>query len=128
MTPFLIDEHIRPDSTVARVTLRVTGGHVIVDEDDAPLGALSIDAVLVVLRRYGRPLDDEVARELADAPRLALDAGRAIARLRWRAAVDAGPRDYLVLIEPDREPLAALGPGVAAALRYLAARLTSARG
>ena len=123
---FLIDEHIRPDSAVVRVSLRVTDGHVVVDEDDAPLGTLSIDAVLVVLRRYGRPLDDGVA-DLSGSPRLDLDRGRAIVRLHWRAAVDAAARDWLVLIEPAREPVAALAPGVAAALRYLAARITDER-
>lgn len=121
---FLVDEHIRPDSTVARVTLRLDGGRVVVDEDGAPLGALSIDAVLVVLRRYGKPLDAEVA--LA-GPRLDLDGGRAIVRLHWRAAVDADGRDWLVLVEPERDPVAALAPGVAAALRYLAARISAER-
>jgi len=125
MTSFLIGEHIRPDSSMVRVTLRVEGHHVVVEEDAAPLGALSIDAVLVVLRRYGRALDDSVS--LDGAPRLALDGGRAIARLHWRAVVDADARDWLVLLEPDREPLAALAPGVAAALRYLAARISSER-
>lgn len=122
---FPIDEHIRPDSTVVQVALRVDGGRVVVEEGGAPLGALSIDAVVVVLRRYGKPLDASVALE--GAPRLPLGDGRAVVRLHWRAAVDADARDWLVLVEPGREPVAALSPGIAAALRYLAARVTAER-
>lgn len=121
----LIDETIRPDSTVARTWLRLEAGRLAVDAEDAPLGVLSEDAVLVVLRRYGRALDADVA--LDGAHRLDLPSGRALLRLRWRAAVDAAARDWLVLVEPDHDPVAALCPGVAAALRYLAARLTGER-
>lgn len=127
MTRLLIDEHIRPDSAVAHTWLRADDGRVAIDADDGPLGVLSEDALLVVLRRYGRPLDDALALDLAAAPRLDLAGGRAILRLHWRAAVDAAARDWLVLVEPDRDPVAALAPGVAAALRYLAARLTGER-
>jgi hypothetical protein len=129
MTPsrLLVDEHIRADSRVVRTWLRpVPGDKVaieIVVDGEAPetLATLSAAAVAHVLRHYGRPLADEVAAELEMAERIAIGGGLAIARLRWRAAVDADGRDWLVLLAPDAEPLAALAPGVAGALRFIAA-------
>ncbi|MBK9030002.1 MAG: hypothetical protein IPL61_01465 [Myxococcales bacterium] len=120
MTAFVIDEHIRPDSTVERTALAARGGELALVIDLVERGRVTELALVVVLRRYGRPLDRAVAAELAAAPRLALSGGRALARLHWRAAVDAGARDWLVLCEPGAEPLAALSPTIGAALRHLA--------
>lgn len=126
-TRLLIDEHIRADSRVVRTWLRpVAGEKVAIDvgvDGEVPesLAALSAASIAHVVRHYGRPLDAEVLPELARADRLALGGGLELARLHWRAAVDAAGRDWLVLLAPGAEPVAALGPGVAGALRFIAA-------
>lgn len=130
----LVDEHIRSDSRAVRTYLSAAPGERVAVEvvvegagDDpaaatpGPLAVLSAASIAHVLRHYGRPLADEVVTALADAPRLAIAPGLAVARLHWRAAVDADGRDWLVLVADGAEPLAALAPGVAAALRYIAA-------
>ena len=127
MTRLLIDEHIRADSRVVRTWLRpVAGDRVAIDvglDRDPPdtLAALSAAAIANVLRHYGKPLDDQVAADLDRAERLAIGDGLEVARLHWRAAVDAAGRDWLVLLAPGAEPVAALAPGVAGALRFIAA-------
>jgi hypothetical protein len=125
----LVDEHIRADSVVVRTYLALKDDKLQIDVEPGTSGALSIAAVVHVVRRYARPLDDEVIAgpELAAAPRLELPGGSALAVLHWRAAVDAAGRDWLVLTSPGTEPLAALAGGVAAALRYLVARLDAER-
>ncbi len=130
----LIDEHIRADSRLLRTWLRPLGGgadagkdagRIAVDVglDDEPaetLATLSAGSVAHVLRHYGRPLDEEVAVGLGASERIRLAPGLELARLHWRAAVDAAGRDWLVLIADGAEPVAALAPGVAGALRFIA--------
>jgi hypothetical protein len=127
----LVDEHIRADSVVVRTWLARTPGQgdkVTVEVEPGTGGVLSAAAVMHVMRRYARPLDDEVIAGLAAAPSLTLPSGAALHLLHWRAAVDAAGRDWLVLTAPDDEPIAALSAGVAAAFRYLVARLADERG
>lgn len=131
MTPsrLLIDEHIRADSRLVRTWLRPLAdgsGKIAVDVgtgDEPPetLAALSAGSVAHVLRHYGKPLDADVVTDLTTAERIELGDGVLVARLHWRAAVDAAGRDWLVLLAPGAEPLAALAPGVAGALRFIAA-------
>ncbi len=122
----LIDEHIRADSRVLRTYLvPVAGDKVAIEvgldgEPPAAIAALTAASVAHVLRHYGRPLADEVLADLDGAERLALGPGLAVARLHWRAAVDAAGRDWLVLVADGAEPVAALAPGVAGALRFIA--------
>jgi hypothetical protein len=123
----LIDEHILVDSTVVRTHLRVDGDHVHVEVDGGTSGVLSAAAITHVVRRYARPLDDDVAALVDAAPRVAFPGGAALALLHWRAAVDAAGRDWLVLLAPGEDPQAALSSGVAAALRYLVLRLQDER-
>lgn len=126
----MIDEAIRADSTVARTHVSLepgAGDHLRIDVEGGTSGALSVAAVTHVIRRYARPLDERVVPLVADAPRLELPGGSALALLHWRAAVDAAGRDWLVLVTPGDEPQAALAGGVAAALRYLVARLAGER-
>ncbi len=130
----LIDEHIRADSATVRTWLSCegaggdgAGARIRIEVEGGTSGALSATAVLHVVRRYARPLDSDVLRDLAGAPRLALPGGAALAVLHWRAAVDAAGRDWLVLVAPGEEPIAALSPGVAAALRFLVIRLEGER-
>ena len=95
------------------------GDHVVVISDDAR-GRLSIAALDKVLRRYGRPLDEDVRAEGAS---LDLGAGRVLTAFRFHAKVDAEARDYLAWTAPGEDTIAALSNGVAAALRYLVLRL-----
>lgn len=88
-------------------------------------GLLPVAAVETVMRRYGRPLAEDI---VADGPALELGGGRVLQHLRYRSPVDASARDYLVWRAPGEEPLAALSNGVAAALRHLVAAMTSIRG
>ena len=116
----LIDEHIRADGALVRTHLERDGDHVIVISDQLR-ARLSLAALDKVMRRYGRPLDDGV---IVDGPRLDFGDGHALTAFRFHAKVDAEARDYLAWSAPGAEPIAALAGGVAAALRYLALRLT----
>lgn len=100
------------------MSLRIAASEALVlEEDDVDLGALPALAVRVTMLRYGREL--EPGLEL-DGPELPVGQGT-LRRYRYRAAVDAIGRDYLVWSEPGRPPLAALATTVAAALRHLLA-------
>lgn len=126
--PLRIDEHIRADSQVVRTYAALDGDRVRISVDvsgtEIAGGLLPVAVVVQVMRRYARPLDDEVGATLSDAPRIELGGGIALARLHWRAVVDADGRDWLVLIVPGEPPQAALATGVAAALAYLIERLS----
>jgi hypothetical protein len=78
--------------------------------------SLPARAVAAVMRRYGRELESDV---VPDGDAIEIDGGR-LQRLRFRAAVDADGRDYLVWHAPQTPPVAALSCHVAAALRHLA--------
>jgi hypothetical protein len=84
-----LDDAGRPIATTAAPT---TGGLAIA-VDGAVIGVVPEAAAIVVLRRYGRPLEPEVVALVAP-PALHLAAGATVAHLRWRAAVDAAPRDW----------------------------------
>jgi hypothetical protein len=124
--PVLIDEHIRPDGGLVRTHLEGLGAdRVRLVGDDGVHGELSLAAVEKVMTRYGRALDPSVVLT-SDADAIDLATGR-LSMLRWRAAVDAEPRDYLVWHAANSEPIAALSNGVAAALRYLVLRIAEER-
>jgi hypothetical protein len=120
----LIDEHIRPDGGLIRTHLHAAGAdRVRIVADDGTHGELSVGAIDKVMRRYGRPLEAGLS---ADGESVALGDHR-LARLRFKAVVDADARDYLVWHPPGDEPLAALATTIAAALRYLVLRLAEER-
>jgi hypothetical protein len=123
----LLDERILPDGGLARTWVeRVDGDRVEIRDEGLPQGApgssgtLSIAALERVMRRYGKPLDPEVA---LDGEALELGDGLRLRRLRFHAVVDAMGRDYLVWERDREEPLAAIARMVTAALRYLVLRL-----
>ena len=122
----LPDDRIRPDGRHAKTTATLVddGRLLIADDGEGVLGHLSVAAIDRVMVRYGRPLEDDVA--VAD-PGVELPGGYRLRRLHFHAAVDAMGRDYLVWERPDGEPLAAIGPMVTAALRYLVLRLAGER-
>jgi hypothetical protein len=115
-TGFLIDERLDGQGQVHRTTLRPDGAALIVEDDDAELGRISELALRTVMQRYGRPLDPEV---VVDGPVLAVGSDQ-LRHLRYRAAVDAIARDYLVWESHGQPAIAALAVSVAAALRHLA--------
>lgn len=132
----LLDEHIHPDGRIERIHLAVD---LAIEAADSPririlesvdertpaaIGTLTVDIMAAIMRRYARPLERHVHPQGA---RLQLGCGRALAHLQFRAAVDASSRDYVVWIEPDAEPIGALGRQIAAALRFLV-RGADARG
>jgi len=87
---------------------------------DGPGLPLPANAVEIVMRRYGKPLANEV---VVDGPGFPLGDGCALKRLRFLPRFDVIARDYLVLCAPDSEPLTELATAVTAALLHLARRL-----
>ena len=131
VTEILIDESLRDDGSprqmfLVRVPANAGAGppHLRVVDDGAELGVISAGVMARLMHRYGRPLDSQVE---PPGDGLALGAGRSVGRLAFRAAVDAASRDYVVLCEPAREPLAALGRHIATALRHVLARAREER-
>lgn len=116
----LIDERLDAGGALHRTTLRREGAQLMLEEDDAALGPLPEVAVRAVMQRYGRPLDEGVVMEALPEAELSLGDGARLRRMRYRAAVDAIGRDYLVWEQGGQEPVAALSITVAAALRHLA--------
>ena len=107
----------RDDGALERTRLSREHGELRIRIDHEPALALPDGALERVMRRYGRPLADNVA---AEGPALDLGGGRALRRLRFRPRYDVIARDYLVLEEPGQEPLAELAIAVTAALVHLA--------
>ncbi|MEM9493410.1 MAG: hypothetical protein AAGC55_29955 [Myxococcota bacterium] len=129
----LIDECIDKLGKVVRTHVEVVEsieeniggtGRVKVILDHRGQGTVPTEAIAVVMKRYGRPLDDLAEQQGHFGPTLELGAGQTLRSFRFRAAVDASGRHYLVWSAPEQEPLAALSRGVAAALRHLALRAT----
>lgn len=114
----IIDDAISPSGETVETRLEVDGARLLLEVTGRASVALPGHSATAVLRRYGRPLEDPpVILE-----RLELPDGTWLGRMRFHAAVDAEARDYLVLGEADREPIAAIATTVAAALRFLAER------
>ena len=116
----LLDERIKADGAHARTWATSDGERVQIRDEDGSSGELSLAAVDHVMRRYGRPLDDNVAVE-GDS----LTCGTfTLRRLRYRAAVDAEGRDYLVWARPGDESMVCLAATATAALRFLIDRIS----
>jgi hypothetical protein len=117
----LLDERIRSDGALARTWAACDGDRLRIVEDGVAIGELALIAVDAVMRRYGRPLEPDIA---VDGDSLVCGICT-LQRLRYRAVVDADARDYLVWQRPGDEPVACLGATATAALRFLAARAGS---
>ncbi len=120
----IIDEHIASDGCPCQTALERVADHLVLRTSSGERYRLSDAVVLKVMRHYGRALDDGV---LVDGEKLALAGGAVLTRFSFRARVDASARDYLAVREVDREVIATLSQGVAAALEYLARRLADER-
>jgi len=86
--------------------------------------ALPEGALEAVMKRYGRPLAAPASEMMIDE-RLELGEGRALVRFRFMRRYDVIARDYLVLYQPDAEPVCELATSIAAALAHLARRFSA---
>jgi len=116
----LLDERITAEGVRSCTWIACDGSHVQIRDADGVVGVLPVAALDRIMARYGRPLDSEIAVEGESVS----CGGGTLRRLRYRAAVDAEARDYLVWECPGQEPLAALAITVTAALRFLIVRLS----
>ncbi|MDB4942849.1 MAG: hypothetical protein JWP97_2383 [Labilithrix sp.] len=120
VTTLLLYEHLRDDDTLARTSLRLADGALVLVVGDEEL-PLPDGAVAAVMRRYGKPLDDGETPDL-DAV-LALGNGASLARFRFMARFDVIRRDWLVYQEGSGgERLCEMATSVTAALEHLARR------
>jgi hypothetical protein len=114
----LIHQRTREDGTLEDLflsredeALRVQIG----DEDEA---LIPIEALVAVMRKFGKALADEVRLV---GPSLDLGQGRSLVMLRHLARYDVIARDFLVFRAPNEEPLTELASSVTAALMHLVA-------
>ena len=111
----LIAEHIDDEGKVHRTTLELSDEGAVLRTNEV-IEVVPVRAILLSMRRFGRPLAPTLA---AEGEPLDLGGGLVLKTLRFRATVDVEPRTYLVL-EGDGEPLCALSTEIAGALRFLA--------
>lgn len=116
MTRLIIDERARSDGARERTYLELVDGKLALRFDDALVAIVEHAALDAVMRRYGKPLADDI---VLSGPTLELGAGRKISILRHRARYDVLEKDYLVYEAPGREPVAELATSVSAALAHL---------
>jgi hypothetical protein len=112
-----IHEYLTEDGSSETVALDVDGGALVVHVGKEPPVTLPILALARVMDRYGKPLAEGIA---IDGPKLDVDEGRALYRIRHRARYDVIARDFLVWTAHDREPVAELAVAVCGALVHLA--------
>jgi hypothetical protein len=111
----LLHERARADGTLERTWLEVEDGDLLFRVDGEQATALPLAVLDGVMRRYGKPLAEEVP---LDVPRLVVD-GRALSILRYRPRYDVIAKDYFVYAVVGGDPVAELATAVAAALTYL---------
>lgn len=112
-----IHEVLRDDGGSEETHLSTEGESVRVHVGGQLLGTLPVEAICLVMKRYGRPLADGID---LDGPALPLAGGRTLHMLRHRARYDVIARDFLVMSAPDEESLADLATSITAALVHLA--------
>lgn len=115
----LLHERTREDGSIEQTFLeRDDDGELALRVEGAPPRALPLALLIAVMKRYGHPLDPAVTMG-RDAERIALAEGREVIHFRHLARYDVIARDWIVLVEPGKEPLAELANGVHAALVHL---------
>lgn len=123
-----IDERIASDGGSLMTEIAQTpesfGASFQVVDAGVSLGELSLATLDAVMRRYAKPLDPSIAIE---GPSIALCADRRVVMIRHRAIYDVIARDFLVLVRPDAEPVAALSTVIAGALAHLARAASEAQ-
>lgn len=116
MSRLLIDERSAGDR-FERVELEVDRDVVAMYVDNTRFGELPIEAVVGVMKRYGKPLEQDVIVPRGSG--LALGDGVELVMLRFLARYDVIARDWLVLVTPD-ETLGEMAVTVTPALEHLA--------
>jgi len=81
-------------------------------------------ALEAVMKRYGKALAADPKDMMVDEE-LDLGEGRRLVRFRFMSRYDVIARDYLVLYDPEGEPLCELATAITAALDHLARRLAA---
>jgi hypothetical protein len=116
MSPrLLLHERTLSDGALETTWLEVEGGTLFFHVEGVVKQEIPLAILDGVMRRYGRPLADDVA---IDGPRL-VAGGRSLSVLRYRPRYDVIARDYLVYAKGDETPTAELATAVTGALAYL---------
>jgi hypothetical protein len=114
----LLHEHALADGAFERMWLEMDGDRLVLHVEGEPKKEVPLQVLDIVMRRYGKPLDDDVG---IDGPRLVI-ADRTIAMLRYRPRYDVIAKDYVVYAATGEPPVAELATAVAGALQYLVRR------
>src|SRR5437870_5391889 len=109
----LLHERTLADGGFERTWLEVLDGEIALRVDEDTAVRLDVAVLEAVMKRYGKPLADDV---VGFGPTLDLGAGRTACVLRHRARYDVIARDFFVYRAPWEEPLAELATSVVAAL------------
>src|SRR5262245_58789890 len=111
----LLHERTLPDGAIEKTWLEVERGALFFHVEGVAKTEVSVAILDGVMRRYGRPLADDID---AEGPRLEV-AGRALSLLRYRPRYDVIARDYLVYAKGQDTPTAELATAITGALAYL---------
>jgi len=114
-TRLLLHERTLPGGGVEKTWLEVERGTLFFHVEGVAKTEVSLAMLDGVMRRYGRPLADDVSVE---EPQLQV-AGRALSLLRYRPRYDVIARDYLVYTKAGEAPTAELATAITGALAYL---------
>lgn len=114
----LLYETLGHEGQPRQLFLESSEGGLTLHSSDGLRAAVPARVIIAVLRRYGRPVDENVDTR---GEELALTDVATLRRFRFRAGVDAIGRDYLGLFESGQDPIVALATTVAGALEHLAA-------
>jgi hypothetical protein len=112
----LVHERTSADGASERTWLELLDQALFLRIDQAFSAKVELSILEAVMRRYGRPLADDV---VAAGPTLELEGKRTLCLFRHRARYDVIARDFLVYAAPGQETLVELAASVTAALVYL---------
>jgi len=111
----LLHERALADGAFERTWLELESERLFLVVEGEPKKEVPLQVIDVVMRRYGKPLDDDVS---IDAPGLVI-ADKTIAMLRYRPRYDVIAKDYVVYTVADERPVAELATAVTGALVFL---------
>ncbi len=117
----LVNATTASDGSSLCLRLERDGPSLVLRRDDGRHGQIEARVVIAVMRRYGRAIDDLPA----SVDEIELEAGVHLRSFRFRAAVDVEGRDYLALLAPGSETIAAMATTIAGALDHLLGREAS---
>ena len=111
----LLHERALAEGAFERTWLELESERLFLVVEGEPKKEVPLQVIDVVMRRYGKPLDDDVN---VDAPGLVI-ADRTIAMLRYRPRYDVIAKDYVVYTAEGGRPVAELATAVTGALVFL---------